>query len=142
MIQPLSWLLLSPLFVNRTRTVALQLMKESFPYHTRDVYSHETFTRNLLMVVHYIPDLRLQILELLVEKMLQLDVRYCTLLFGFLSHFWWNWLTLIGFQLFFWKLQFFLLLLLLYYVAKVIWNCDPSQIFYFFILMYCFRIYG
>ena len=81
--------------------MALQLMKESFPYHTRDVYSHEAFTRNLLMVVHYIPDLRLQILELLVEKMLQLDVRYCTLLFGFLSHFWWNLLTLIGFQLFF-----------------------------------------
>ena len=55
--------------------MALQLMKESFPYHTRDVYSHETFTRNLLQVVHSMPDLRLQILELLVEKMLQLDVR-------------------------------------------------------------------
>ncbi|KAK7111666.1 RNA polymerase I-specific transcription initiation factor RRN3-like [Littorina saxatilis] len=61
--------------VPTTRTVAIQLMKETFPYHTRDVYTHETFTRNLLTVVHYMPDLRQEILELIVEKMLHLDVR-------------------------------------------------------------------
>ncbi|XP_076447065.1 RNA polymerase I-specific transcription initiation factor RRN3-like [Babylonia areolata] len=61
--------------VPSTRTVVMQLMRESFPYHTRDVYTHEAYTRNLLLVIQYIPDLRRQIFELLVEKMLQLDVR-------------------------------------------------------------------
>ncbi|KAL8593315.1 hypothetical protein ACOMHN_009968 [Nucella lapillus] len=61
--------------VPSTGQVVIQVTRDCFPYITRDVFSFETYTRNLLLVIQYIPDIRLQILNLVVEKMLQLDVR-------------------------------------------------------------------
>lgn len=61
--------------VPATAKVVMQVMRDCFPYISRDVYSFEAYTRNLLLVIQYLPDLRHQIMSLLVEKMLQLDVR-------------------------------------------------------------------
>lgn len=61
--------------VPTTVIVLMQFLEECFPYLTRSVYTHEVYTHNMLQLLQYLPDLRLKILELLVNRMLRLDVR-------------------------------------------------------------------
>ncbi|PVD38698.1 hypothetical protein C0Q70_01318, partial [Pomacea canaliculata] len=61
--------------VPSTRSILVPLLGDSFPFVTRDVFTHKSYTRNVLQVMQYLPDLRLQLLELIVDRMLRLDVR-------------------------------------------------------------------
>lgn len=56
-------------------TVLLPLLSDYFPYMTKDKYIQECYVKNLLQITHYMPQQRLAILELIVDRMLKLDVR-------------------------------------------------------------------
>ncbi|XP_033750919.1 RNA polymerase I-specific transcription initiation factor RRN3-like [Pecten maximus] len=56
-------------------TVLTPLLSDYFPYMTKDKYLQECYVKNLLQITHYMPQQRLAILELIVDRMLKLDVR-------------------------------------------------------------------
>lgn len=53
----------------------LQLLSDMYPYLSKAAYLQECYLKNLFEVTLYLPDLRLQILELIIDKLLKLDVR-------------------------------------------------------------------
>ncbi|XP_064617684.1 RNA polymerase I-specific transcription initiation factor RRN3-like [Liolophura sinensis] len=56
-------------------TVLLPLLGDAFPYLSKAAYIQECYVKNLLQITHYMPDLRQRILELIVDRMLKIDVR-------------------------------------------------------------------
>ncbi|XP_060063401.1 RNA polymerase I-specific transcription initiation factor RRN3-like [Ylistrum balloti] len=56
-------------------TVLMPLLSDYFPYMTKDTYLQECYVKNLLQITHYMPKQRPAILELIVDRMLKLDVR-------------------------------------------------------------------
>ena len=62
------------LLLNRAPRLLMPMLTEIFPYMTRDIYIQECYVKNLLHVTLYIPSLRQSILELIVDKMIKLDV--------------------------------------------------------------------
>ena len=58
----------------RTSKVLLDIASNSYPYIEREPYVQACYVQNLLTVVTYIPSLRPQILEMIVENLLKLDV--------------------------------------------------------------------
>ena len=57
----------------------MPLLTELFPYMTRDAYIQECYVKNLLHITFYVPALRQNILELIVDKMIKLDVSFLIL---------------------------------------------------------------
>ncbi|XP_021374424.1 RNA polymerase I-specific transcription initiation factor RRN3-like [Mizuhopecten yessoensis] len=55
--------------------VLMPLLSDYFPYMTKDTYLQECYVKNLLQITHYMPNQRQAILELIVDRMLKLDVR-------------------------------------------------------------------
>ena len=54
----------------------MPLLNELFPYMTKDSSIQECYVKNLLHITFYIPILRQSILELIVDKMIKLDVSF------------------------------------------------------------------
>uniref|UniRef100_A0A8B9SY76 RNA polymerase I-specific transcription initiation factor RRN3 n=1 Tax=Anas platyrhynchos TaxID=8839 RepID=A0A8B9SY76_ANAPL len=61
-------------FLCRTLQFLMPILVESFPFINKSERTLECYVHNLLRVTVYLPTLRLQILELIVEKLLKLDV--------------------------------------------------------------------
>ncbi|XP_048760295.2 RNA polymerase I-specific transcription initiation factor RRN3-like [Ostrea edulis] len=61
--------------VPMSSTLLVPLLHDLFPFIGRTAYVLECYTRNLLQITSYIPNLRQKILELVVDRMLKLDVR-------------------------------------------------------------------
>ncbi|KAL5018199.1 hypothetical protein ScPMuIL_003921 [Solemya velum] len=55
--------------------ILLPLLTDMYPYMTLHIYVQESYARNLLTIISYMPGSRQQILDLVVDKMLKLDVR-------------------------------------------------------------------
>ncbi|KAL3876380.1 hypothetical protein ACJMK2_034232 [Sinanodonta woodiana] len=58
-----------------TPVLLLPLLSEHFPYLKKETYIQECYVKNLLQVTHYIPSIRQRVLELVVDRMIKLDVR-------------------------------------------------------------------
>ncbi|KAJ8319417.1 hypothetical protein KUTeg_004508 [Tegillarca granosa] len=61
--------------VPMTPALLMPLLNDLFPYMTKDAYIQACYVKNLLQITHYIPTLRQKIMELIVDRMLKLDVR-------------------------------------------------------------------
>uniref|UniRef100_A0A8B9DJZ8 RRN3 homolog, RNA polymerase I transcription factor n=1 Tax=Anser cygnoides TaxID=8845 RepID=A0A8B9DJZ8_ANSCY len=61
-------------YVPSTLQFLMPILVESFPFINKSERTLECYVHNLLRVTVYLPTLRLQILELIVEKLLKLDV--------------------------------------------------------------------
>ena len=57
-----------------TSSIVLDIATGCFPYVEREPYVLACYVENLLTVVTYLPSLRPQILELIVENLMKLDV--------------------------------------------------------------------
>lgn len=61
--------------VPMTPALLMPLLNDLFPYMTKDAYIQACYVKNLLQITHYIHTLRQKIMELIVDRMLKLDVR-------------------------------------------------------------------
>ena len=52
----------------------MPMLTELFPFMARDAYIQECYVKNILHMTFYIPTLRQSILELIIDKMIKLDV--------------------------------------------------------------------
>lgn len=59
-------------------TVLMPLLSDTFPYLNKGAYIQECYVKNLLQITHYMPNLRQKILELIVDRMLKIDVSCLT----------------------------------------------------------------
>lgn len=59
----------------------MPVLKEEFPHKAQSLFSHVTYLRNLLCVTDYTPELRNQVLELVIDRIIQVDVRHFHCLF-------------------------------------------------------------
>ncbi|XP_077980326.1 RNA polymerase I-specific transcription initiation factor RRN3-like isoform X2 [Glandiceps talaboti] len=55
-------------------TVLMSLLSEYFPYMKKEIHTQECYVKNLLEITLYLPNLRSKIMELIVEKMIKIDV--------------------------------------------------------------------
>lgn len=55
--------------------VLMSLLADMFPYFNKAAFVQQTYVQNLLHIALYMPKYRPQILELIIDKMTQLDVR-------------------------------------------------------------------
>ncbi|XP_071963666.1 RNA polymerase I-specific transcription initiation factor RRN3-like [Antedon mediterranea] len=60
--------------VPMTPQFLMPVTSDCFPFMRKDVYIQECFVKNLLIVTQYVPRLRQKILELIIEKMILIDV--------------------------------------------------------------------
>ncbi|KAK3586143.1 hypothetical protein CHS0354_033267 [Potamilus streckersoni] len=58
-----------------TPVLLLPLLSEHFPYLKKETFLQECYVKNLLQVTHYITSIRQRVLELIVDRMIKLDVR-------------------------------------------------------------------
>ncbi|XP_062591236.1 RNA polymerase I-specific transcription initiation factor RRN3-like [Saccostrea cucullata] len=61
--------------VPMSSTVLLPLLHDLFPFLGKGAYIQECYVRNLLQITTYLPTARQRILELVIDRMLKLDVR-------------------------------------------------------------------
>ncbi|NXI50057.1 RRN3 factor, partial [Chloroceryle aenea] len=61
-------------YVPSTPQFLMPILVESFPFINKSERTLECYVHNLLRITVYLPPLRLQILELVIEKLLKLDV--------------------------------------------------------------------
>ncbi|NWI65811.1 RRN3 factor, partial [Todus mexicanus] len=61
-------------YVPSTPQFLMPILVENFPFVNKSERTLECYVHNLLRVTVYLPSLRLQILELIIEKLLKLDV--------------------------------------------------------------------
>ncbi|KAM4656863.1 RNA polymerase I-specific transcription initiation factor RRN3 isoform 1-T1 [Amazona ochrocephala] len=61
-------------YVPSTPQFLMPILVENFPFFNKSERTLECYVHNLLRVTVYLPTLRLQILELIIEKLLKLDV--------------------------------------------------------------------
>lgn len=61
--------------VPMSSTILMPLLHDLFPYIGKPVFVQESFVRNLLQITGYLPNARQKILELIIDRMLKLDVR-------------------------------------------------------------------
>ncbi|XP_061181117.1 RNA polymerase I-specific transcription initiation factor RRN3-like [Saccostrea echinata] len=61
--------------VPMSSTVLLPLLHDLFPFLGKAAYIQECYIRNLLQITTYLPSARQRILELVIDRMLKLDVR-------------------------------------------------------------------
>ncbi|CAH1793612.1 unnamed protein product [Owenia fusiformis] len=61
--------------VPMTSTILMAILSKEFPFRSKSTYIHECYVKNLLLLLRYIPHLRPAILELIVDRMMHLDVR-------------------------------------------------------------------
>ncbi|NWR69588.1 RRN3 factor, partial [Centropus unirufus] len=61
-------------YVPSTPQFLMPILVENFPFINKSERTLECYVHNLLRVTMYLPTLRLQILELIIEKLLKLDV--------------------------------------------------------------------
>ncbi|XP_066291736.1 RNA polymerase I-specific transcription initiation factor RRN3-like isoform X1 [Branchiostoma lanceolatum] len=50
------------------------VLADCFPYMKKDAFVQECYVRNLLQMTSYVPSLRLPILELIIDRMIRIDV--------------------------------------------------------------------
>ncbi|KAL4240278.1 DNA independent RNA polymerase I transcription factor [Mactra antiquata] len=50
------------------------LLIDNYPYMTKSVYILECYLKNALQITFYLPELRVQILELVIERVIKIDV--------------------------------------------------------------------
>ena len=58
--------------------MVLSVVHDNFPHTSHDAHLHASYVQNLFTLLTYMPSLRPSVLELIVDKMMQLDV--CILL--------------------------------------------------------------
>lgn len=61
--------------VPMSSSVIMSLLTDMFPYMTKDVYTQESYMINALQISYYLPNLRQQIMELVIDKLMKFDVR-------------------------------------------------------------------
>ncbi|XP_033121712.1 RNA polymerase I-specific transcription initiation factor RRN3-like isoform X1 [Anneissia japonica] len=60
--------------VPMTPQFLMPALSDCFPFMRKDVYVQECYVKNLLVLTQYVPRLRQKILELIIEKLILLDV--------------------------------------------------------------------
>lgn len=67
-------------YLFRSHEMLTPLLANGFPYMIKNEHHQACYFLNLLFITQYIPDFRKAILEILIDKMIRIDVSYCRIL--------------------------------------------------------------